>query len=248
MAMNKFPIFNVQLSEINLEKAFIVLDKKEIPTPSYVLFPDLSVLSEATINPKLADIIRHASLAMPDGKPSEVIAKLKGYRNVSTVSGYKLIKRLLTESDRTHYFYGSTKEKIEHMKQNLLELDPSSKKVLGFREAPFVELNDIEFSSELKSDLMEINKLKPDFVWIGLSSPKQDYLLHHHHAILTNSYTLGVGGVFDYLSGKVQISPEWIKKIGMRWFYRLIKEPKRLFPKYKKIATNLISYYLSKKA
>ena len=74
-----------------------------------------------------------------------------------------------------------------------------------------------------------------------------DYLLHYHHSIVENSYILGVGGVFDYLSDEVEISPEWIKKIGLRWFYRLFKEPKRLFPKYRKIATNLFKYYLIRK-
>ncbi|MEO9884454.1 MAG: WecB/TagA/CpsF family glycosyltransferase [Balneola sp.] len=218
------------------------MDNRQVQTPSYMLFPDLSVLSDSTENKKLAHIIDNASLAMPDGKPSEFIARLKGYKEVSTVSGYKLIKRLLAESNRTHFFYGSTREKIKKMEEFLYEYCPDSKKILGFKEAPFVGLDEIEFSNEIKTDLEKINELKPDFVWIGLSSPKQDYLLYHHHSILKNSYCLGVGGVFDYLSGEVKISPDWIKKVGLRWLFRLVKEPKRLFPKYWKIVTNLCKY------
>ncbi|MBO6792747.1 MAG: WecB/TagA/CpsF family glycosyltransferase [Balneolaceae bacterium] len=242
--MTKIPIFNVAINDINLEKAFQVLNNKAINPPAYILFPDLSVLSEATEDPVLAEIINNAHIAMPDGKPSEFIAKAKGFKNVSTVSGFKLINRLLKESDNTHFFYGSTPAKLEKIKANLAALDPDGSKILGYKSPPFVSVNEIPTSEVIINELNEINKLKPDFVWIGLSSPKQDYLLYHHHQLFDNSYLLGVGGVFDYLSGEVQISPEWMKKLGVRWLYRLYKEPKRLYPKYRNIFIHLFKYYL----
>ena len=244
LSMTKIPIFNVSIDNINLGKAFKILDNKQLKPPAYILFPDLSVLSEATRNEKLARIISEAHIAMPDGKPSEFIAKWKGYKDVSTVSGYKLIKKLLSETNHTHFFYGSTPEKNQKIEQNLKQFDPDSKKILGFKSPPFVSVSEIETSKQIIDDLQEINKLKPDFVWIGLSSPKQDFLVFHHYKLLDSSYLLGVGGVFDYLSGEVEISPEWMKKIGVRWLFRLYKEPRRLFPKYRNIFINLLKYYL----
>ena len=185
---------------------------------------------------------------MPDGKPSEFIAKFKGYKNVGTVSGFKLIHLLLKNSDRTHFFYGSTPQKLEKIKANLAPLDPESKKILGYKSPPFVSVSEIPTSKVIQEELKEINKFNPDFVWIGLSSPKQDYLLYHHHTLFDNSYLLGVGGVFDYLSGEVKISPEWMKKIGVRWLYRLYKEPARLYPKYRNIFIHLFRYYTKKLA
>jgi N-acetylglucosaminyldiphosphoundecaprenol N-acetyl-beta-D-mannosaminyltransferase len=244
--MNKIPIFNVAINDINLEKAFQLLDKKKLEAPAYILFPDLSVLSEATEDSGLAEIIKSAHIAMPDGKPSEFIAKAKGYKEVSTVSGFKLIHLLLKNSSRTHYFYGSTPEKLEKIKNNLAALDPEGEKILGYKSPPFVSVSEIPASKIIQQELNEINKLKPDFVWIGLSSPKQDYLLFHHHTLFEDSYLLGIGGVFDYLSGEVEISPEWMKKIGIRWLYRLYKEPKRLYPKYRNIFIHLFRYYIRK--
>jgi N-acetylglucosaminyldiphosphoundecaprenol N-acetyl-beta-D-mannosaminyltransferase len=53
-----------------------------------------------------------------------------------------------------------------------------------------------------------------------------------HAGHLRHGVMMGVGGVFDYLSGEVKKSPEWVKKIGMRWLWRLAKEPGRLGAKY----------------
>lgn len=241
---SRFPIFNTWLSITNLNKVIYHLSRSKNETSEYILFPDLSVLSQATQNEKLAGIINNAFMAMPDGKPSELIARLKGFKDVRTVSGYKLILRLLKESDKTHFFYGSTDEKLKLIENFLRKYDMEGTRILGFKEAPFVALDEIEHSLEIRNDLKEINKLRPDFIWVGLSSPKQDYLLHHHHQLLDTSIMLGVGGVFDYLSGQVSISPDWVKKIGMRWFYRLLKEPKRLFPKYTQIFKNLFKYLI----
>ena len=55
--------------------------------------------------------------------------------------------------------------------------------------------------------------------------------MKHHVPLLTHGLMLGVGGVFDYLSGDVKKSPEWIKKMGLRWLWRFLKEPKRMLSK-----------------
>lgn len=243
--VQRFSIFDIQLSKTNLKETFVFLSAKNLEKSEYILFPDLSVISEATHNEKLKKIINEAYLALPDGKPSEFIAKIKGFDDVGTVSGYKLILKLLQESSCTHFFYGSTNDKLLNIQSFLSKYDQEEEKILGYKSPPFLALNEIPGSSKIREDLEEINKLNPDFIWIGLSSPKQDYLVYHHHHLLDSSYLMGVGGVFDYLSGEVTISPEWMKKMGIRWLYRLWKEPKRLFPKYRKIFTNLARYILS---
>lgn len=242
----KYSVFTVNINKINIELACKHLMDVEISESKYILFPDLSVISLATQDNHLKMILNQAYLTMPDGKPSQFIARLKGYDEVRTVSGYKLIEKLLRDSSKTHYFYGSTKEKLSKIKSNLSQYDPDGTKILGYKEPPFLKLHEIPASSEIRDDLKNINHLNPDFIWVGLSSPKQDYLLYHHHDVIDKGFLLGVGGVFDYLSGDVNISPEWIKRIGLRWLYRLINEPVRLTPKYSKIVINFAKYYLKR--
>jgi N-acetylglucosaminyldiphosphoundecaprenol N-acetyl-beta-D-mannosaminyltransferase len=120
---------------------------------------------------------------------------------------------------------------IETLQKNLQVQYPNAR-ILGFKSPPFVTTRDIAGNENIRADIEQINALKPDLVWIGISSPKQDYLMHHFHRHLDKSLMLGVGGVFLYFADGSLKSPEFIKKIGLRWAYRLSKEPARLWPKY----------------
>ena len=245
--MRKFTFLNVYLNALNIDGAFEQLSSKNNADDSkYILFPDLYVLLSAQKDSKLLDTINNAYMALPDGKPSELVARFKGLKEVRTISGYRLLLKLLQDTQNRHFFYGSTEEKLSSIAQSLKYYDPNNEKILGFKSAPFIDLSEIEHSEQIKSDFEEISKLSPDYIWIGLSSPKQDYLIYHHHKLLKGGYLLGVGGVFDYLSGSVSISPEWIKKMGLRWLYRLVREPRRLFPKYLSIFKNLIHLLIRK--
>jgi len=157
-------------------------------------------------------------------------AKMKGLKDVTTVSGYWVCKQLL-DTDLTHYFLGSTEDKLTKIK-SMIELEHPNAKVKGYCSPPFQPLDFFSEGNILKAEIEKINALSPDLVWVGISSPKQDFLLKHHLKHMNRGLMLGVGGVFDYLSGEVQKSPEWIKKIGLRWLWRLLQEPKRLGAKY----------------
>lgn len=227
---SRFDFLGIHISVINLEKAEQAIRSYPFTSPAYICFPDASVVAEAHKDPQLTTILNNAYLTMPDGKPSQLAANLQGYKEVSTVSGFHLCKRLL-ESDLTHYFYGGTDELLEKLKTNLQHTYPNAR-IAGYKSPPFVGKNDIAASAAIAKDIAGINALKPDLVWIGISSPKQDYLMSNFHHQLDRSLMLGVGGVFLYLADESLKSPEWMKKMGLRWAYRLLKEPKRLWPKY----------------
>jgi N-acetylglucosaminyldiphosphoundecaprenol N-acetyl-beta-D-mannosaminyltransferase len=226
----RFEFLGTYINATNLAETAAFLKTYDFSKPAYVSFPDSSVLASAKDNHGLKEILNHALLTLPDGKPSELYARLKGYKNVSTVSGYWLGKELF-RSDLTHYFLGSTEEKLAKIIANVRAEFPSAK-IVGYRSPDFHDIKFFEDGNLLNKELVEINTLKPDLVWIGIGSPKQDFLMKSHTPHLKHGVMLGVGGVFDYLSGDVKKSPEWVKKIGMRWLWRLAKEPKRLSGKY----------------
>ncbi|WP_276481350.1 WecB/TagA/CpsF family glycosyltransferase [Paraflavitalea pollutisoli] len=228
---NRFDFLGVHISIINPSAAVDAISKYDFRSPSYVSFPDASVIKEAHGNPLLTNILNSSFLTMPDGKPSQVVARLKGHKSVSTVSGFHLCKALLQKNTLTHYFYGGDEATLGKLKNNLEREFPNAK-ILGYKSPPFVAADQIATSPQLKQDISEINALQPDIVWIGISSPKQDYLIHHYHQHFTKSLMMGVGGVFLYLADESLKSPEWVKKMGLRWAYRLSKEPARLWPKY----------------
>lgn len=236
----RFDYFGVRINATNPAETISFLTDYDYSNPNYILFPDSSVVATAQQDETLKTILNSSLLTLPDGLPSALYARSKGFKKVSTVSGYRLCNALLN-SAKTHYFLGGSSEILDKIKQNTHHKYPEAK-ILGFAVLPFYEMEQVRHELVLKEEIDKINLLKPDLIWVGISSPKQDFLLKNHVKILTHGLLLGVGGVFDYLAETQKKSPEWIKKIGLRWLWRLAKEPRRLGPKY----VSVIRFYLSR--
>ncbi|MEJ7768720.1 MAG: WecB/TagA/CpsF family glycosyltransferase [Chitinophagaceae bacterium] len=228
----RFKFLSVGISVIGFKNAVKQISARNYPLPGYVCFADTFVVSQASKDVGLNAILAQACMVMPDGKPLQWFARLQGHKEVTTVSGLHLCTSLLN-TGMSHYFYGADDKVIQKIKKNLTIKFPAAK-ILGFKAPPYLKMEDLKDSAVVAEDIYAINKLKPDLVWIGISSPKQDYLMHHFYTQLDKSLLLGVGGVFLYLADDSLLSPEWLKNLGFRWLYRLIKEPRRLWPKYYK--------------
>lgn len=225
----RISIFGTQVSVTNIRKAPGQIYRLAKTTPGYICLPDGFVIVSATKNKKLQNILNNSLMTLPDGSPLVMYAKRKGIKNFGSVSGFWLVKELI-KTDLSHYFYGSSDKELEKIKQNLSEEFPVAK-LLGFKSPPWVKLEEIEESEQLKNDMKEIKELQPNIVWIGMNSPKQDYLMDTYSKMLPNTILIGIGGVYDYLSGTMKISPEWVKKLGLRWVYRVTQNPQRIFKK-----------------
>jgi N-acetylglucosaminyldiphosphoundecaprenol N-acetyl-beta-D-mannosaminyltransferase len=241
--MNRVSVLGILITPTNLDKTVKFLKEYNFIQPAYICLPDTSVVARASKDEKLMQILDHSLLSLPDGEPLVMILKLRGYKDVSTISGYWLIKSMM-KSNLTHFFYGATEATCKQLTENLLSESPGCR-ILGYKSPPFENLSNIENNNIIMEDIAAIKLLRPDIVWVGISSPKQDYLMFHYHRYLENSVMIGVGGVFDYLAGTHKISPEWIKKIGLRWLYRFLQDPGRLWKKYYDSFSFMIRYFLT---
>jgi N-acetylglucosaminyldiphosphoundecaprenol N-acetyl-beta-D-mannosaminyltransferase len=77
-----------------------------------------------------------------------------------------------------------------------------------------------------------INAARPDLVWVGLGSPKQDMWMSRIAPRLHGSVCLGVGAAFDIHTGRVAEAPLWIRHAGIEWAFRITQEPGRLARRY----------------
>lgn len=239
--MKRIQILNVPFNPITYEEltSFFIDDKNR---HGYVCFPDLYNIIRANEDDFLKGIYENSTLTLPDGKPSQILLKKAGIKNATTISGYWLCRQLLATT-LSHFFYGTTPQNLQLMKEKITAEFPQAK-VLGFKSPPFVSENELQLSKELAADMQYINSLKPDIIWIGLSSPKQDMLMHYYKTESKGTIMIGVGAVFDYFAGTAHMGPEWVKRIGLRWLYQLIKDParywSRLFYIFKKLPLLLI--------
>jgi len=77
-----------------------------------------------------------------------------------------------------------------------------------------------------------INEAAPDIVWVGLSTPKQEYWMAEHFNRLAAPVLIGVGAAFDFHSGLKRQAPRWMQQSGIEWLFRLASEPRRLWKRY----------------
>lgn len=233
---NKINILNVGFNPVGYDEiiAFLLKNRNR---KGYICFPDIYNILRANDEDWLWNIYNQSILTLPDGKPSEIILKIRGYKQASTISGYWLCTRLLN-TGLSHYFYGTNEINLKLMKQNLVNKFPTAN-ILGFKSPPFLDESDIKHSNILRDDIKEIYSLKPGIIWIGISSPKQDLLMSHFSNNNTGTVMIGVGAVFDYFARTAPMGPEWIKKLSLRWLYQLINDPKRYYPRLKYIFRKL---------
>lgn len=77
-----------------------------------------------------------------------------------------------------------------------------------------------------------INRLRPDVIWVGISTPKQERFMNHYLPMLDTTLMFGVGAAFDFHTGRIRDCAEWIKRAGLQWLDRLLQDPKHLWKRY----------------
>jgi N-acetylglucosaminyldiphosphoundecaprenol N-acetyl-beta-D-mannosaminyltransferase len=131
------------------------------------------------------------------------------------------------ERGLTHFYYGGKEGVADLLAEKMVNRFPGLR-ILGTYCPPFRPLNQEELAS-LKKRLLD---LKPDFIWIGLSTPKQEQFAAKMLQELGCGLFLAVGAAFDFHAGIVSQAPRWMQRSGLEWFYRLCTEPRRLWKRY----------------
>lgn len=202
----------------------------------YVCVTSVHGVMESQSDGRLRCIHNASLMTVPDGMPTVWMGREYGFVRMNRVYGPDLMLKLCeaTSGDEplTHFLYGATEQTLRRLKVNLEKRFPGIR-IVGSYAPPFRPLSDEE-QEELRKQVAEC---RPDFLWVGLSTPKQERFMAEHHPLsgrypLDCGIMLGVGAAFDIHAGNYVDAPEWIKNSGLQWFYRLCKEPRRLWRRY----------------
>lgn len=178
-------------------------------------------------NKRFNEIIHNSEIIHADGFSILLASIFLGSKIPERVAGIDLMEQLLrlAETKRyTVYFLGAKSSVLNEMTNKLKKKYPDLQ-VAGSRNGYFTENEWINIYNDLKY-------LKPQIVFVGITSPIKEYLIDYLLKKNIESVFMGVGGSFDVLSGKVKRAPIWMQKCGLEWIFRLIQEPKRLFRRY----------------
>jgi len=178
----------------------------------------------------------------PDGMPLVWYMRWRGAAMHDRVYGPTFTRYFLTHApaSTTHYLVGGSEEYGVRFRERMLALNPSLRFVGGFHGMCSIDgvLDEDERVAE------EIQRLKPDFIWVGLGTPKQYAWISRIKPRIVHGTLLAVGFAFDVNAGMKPDAPMWMQRYGLTWLYRMITEPKRLFPRYVKWNTLFVFYLL----
>ena len=230
--VEKVNILGVGISAINLNQAKdIIIDWLEHRQKQYVCVTPAHGIMECQRNANLRRIFNCSGLTTPDGMSVVWLLKILGYRNVSRVYGPDLMESICEyKSDNRsfrHFLYGGA-EGIPELLSESLRINFPALNVVGTYSPPFRPLT----AEEGQEIVAQINATKPDIVWVGISTPKQERWMSDHIGLLNASVLIGVGAAFDFLSGTKKQAPKWIQRSGFEWLFRLVNEPHRLWRRY----------------
>jgi N-acetylglucosaminyldiphosphoundecaprenol N-acetyl-beta-D-mannosaminyltransferase len=229
--LKTFKVLGVKINAISIFQGVCTIKRWiERVDQNYVCVTGVPGILECQHDNDLRAVHNSSGLTVPDGMPLVWIGYLNGFKNISRVYGPDLMLEICKISLRkgyTHFLFGGNIGVAEKLRKKLEERFPGIH-IVGIYTPPFRPLNEQE-----EKDLQEqVRKLKPDIFWVGVSTPKQERFMAEYIHKLDTKVMIGVGAAFDIHAGIIKDAPKLFKIIGMQWFYRLCKEPKRLWRRY----------------
>jgi N-acetylglucosaminyldiphosphoundecaprenol N-acetyl-beta-D-mannosaminyltransferase len=231
MMIPRVNVLGVGISAINMAQALQTI-KEWVSNHEqhFICVRDVHGVVECQRDETLRRIHIAAGLVTPDGMPLVWLSRLKGYRGVERVYGPDLMLAVCNDSTTgryRHFLYGGTPVVIEHLTHNLQQRFPMLN-IVGAYSPPFRPLSPEEDTQVVQM----INAANPHIIWIGLSTPKQEYWMFNHMRKLTAPVMIGVGAAFDFHAGTKRQAPRWMQRSGLEWIFRLSTEPRRLWRRY----------------
>lgn len=199
--------------------------------PSLVITPNADHVVMVREDTLFLEIYMKADLVLADGMSLIFASRLLKTPIKEKISGsdlFPLFCKIAAQKGYRLFFLGGqpgacikTAENMKEKYQNLI--------VAGTYSPPFGFEHD---KHEMKKINDMIKRANPDILFVGLGSPKQEKWIYRNYNEIAVPVSIGIGATFEFYSGMVKRAPRWMQRCGLEWFWRLMKEPRRLWRRY----------------
>lgn len=209
-------IDNLPFCEAAKMAEFFLSDKNS----HFIVTPNPEMVLRAQKDNYFKNVLNSASLAIPDGVGLVLASKFLDNQIEKKVAGVDFMEeicRIAEKNGRSVFLLGAMDGIAGKARENLKNKFPNLK-IVGYLDGDF----------DLKMCHKNVNTESPDILFVALGAPKQEkWIFENLDKMKSVRLAMGVGGAFDFLSGKIKRAPLWMRKIGLEWMWRLILEPKR---------------------
>ena len=196
------------------------------PMPVHVHFLNAYSIAQADSDGRLhGALAADGSVNIADGWPVRNAISKRGF-DVDRVRGADYMRHFFESGPRVrHYLLGSTDEILSALRAALTSRYPDAQ-IAGSHSPPFGEWTGLE----LQAIDDRLDAARPDVVWVGLGTPKQDF---EAARLAERGYTaVAVGAAFEFVSGSRREAHPVIQRLRLEWLSRVVSEPRRLWRRY----------------
>lgn len=256
--MNQIKILNIRINNVTMDEVlrnisnFILSGK-----PHQIVTANPEILVNCQKDQEARETLKNADLVMPDGAGLLWAAQATGQKLVQRVTGIDLIDQLALLASEKKYsiFFLGAKEGVAQSTAKILQQKYPGLKIAGYSSAnPVLKQNNLpkyKFpynvrQTDIKAAKTDpnlrivemIRQTQPDILLVAYGHPKQELFICHYKKLLNVPVMIGVGGAFDFISGRACRAPKLLQKLSLEWLWRLFVEPWR----FKRIFTAVIIF------
>lgn len=228
----KLNLFNIIIDNVTMDESINKIDKLiNLKKNSYVVTPNVDHIVKLDRDLEFKKVYDEADLVLADGMPIIWASKILRKPLKEKVSGSDLFPKLCEHASKKGYkvFFLGAREGVAKKASENLKNRYQNLNVVGVYSPSF------GFESNENENLKIINLIKnvnPDILFVGVGAPKQEKWIYENISKFNVPISLGIGASFDFVAGSVKRAPVWMQNIGLEWFYRFCKEPRRMFKRY----------------
>ncbi len=192
-----------------------------------VVTVNIRFVTIASQDPAFARVVNRAHLVVADGMPLIWLSRLIGAPIPQRITGSDLLfhcASLAAQGGHSIFLLGAAPGVAQEAARRLADIYPGLR-VAGVHHG--------YFSHEEEPEVLRyIRQRRPQFLFVALGCPRQEFWIHRHLDELEVPVCVGIGGTLDVISGRLKRAPVWMQRCGLEWSYRLAQEPRRLWKRY----------------
>jgi len=224
-------VLGVQVEALDMAAALKRIETALITRQKgYICLAGVHGIMEAQRNPAVKDAFADACMTLPDGTPTAWVGRMQGLRWMNRLTGPDLMLEVFRRKQfgqYRHFLYGGKPGVAQELSANLSRRFPWIQ-IAGTYTPPFHDLT----AAQERELILTTCRTKPDIIWVGISSPRQEMFMRRYLPQLDTSLMFGVGAAFDFHTGRIRDCAEWIKRAGLQWLHRLVQDPRHLLWRY----------------
>ncbi len=222
------PLFGLSVGNTHMRRAVDwVIQRTRQRVRTQLNFVNAHCLNVAQRDPDYRRALQHSDQLFPDGSGISLAMRLQGMRLRDNLNGTDFFPHLC-EQAQAHglslYLLGGREGVADEVAANMCRRFPGLR-IAGTQHGYFN-------AHETDRVIAQINRSGADILLVAMGVPRQELWLERHGRRLRATTRAGVGGLFDFYSGRISRAPEWLRRAGMEWTWRLLQEPARMWRRY----------------